>query len=142
MAGPMTCSSLAAQPRGPQNQKHQLRSNSLKCSKTFQRLDLHLRRSATCSPTAQTGKMNPAQQSQQQQHSGPAEDTQSQSHITPSLITVQLSDLPGFTPLSITTRRPIKMPQAKDKQIWQEVNIQIAREVTPIVVAAKSIEDK
>ena len=41
--------------------------------------------------------MNPAQQSQQQQHSGPAEDTQSQSHIRPSLSTFQLSDLPGFT---------------------------------------------
>ena len=120
----------------------QIEQQCPKCSKTFQRLDLHLRRSATCSPTAQTGKMNPAQQSQQQQHSGLAEDTQSQSHITPSLNTFQLSDLPGFTPLFITTRRPIKMPRAKDKQIWQEVNTQIAREITPTVFTAKSVEDK
>ena len=114
-----------------------------KCLKTFQRLDLHLRRSATCSPQAQAGKMNLVHQSPQQQHCGYASDTQQMSSTTtPSIDTFQLSDLPGFTPSPIAIRKHVKVPRSRDKKTWLELNIQIAGEVVPKVLDARSLEEK
>ena len=114
-----------------------------KCLKTFQRLDLHLRRSATCSSQAQAGKMKLVHQSPQQQHCGHASNTQQMSSTTtPSIDTFQLSDLPGFTPSPIATRKHVKVPRSRDKKTWLELNIQIAGEVVPKVFDARSLEEK
>ena len=112
-----------------------------KCLKSFQRLDLHLRRSATCSPSARAGKMELANKSPQQQHSGPATCTQPTSS-TPSINTFQLNVLPGLIPTTITTLKHIKVPRSKDKKTWLEMNMRIANEVTLRVFEARSLKDK
>ena len=83
-----------------------------KCLKSFQRLDLHLRRSATCSPSACAGKIELANKSPQQQHSGSASCTQPTSS-TPSINTFQLDDLPGLIPTTMTTQKCIKVLRSK-----------------------------
>ena len=61
---------------------------------------------------------------------------------TPSIDTFQLSDLPGFTPSPIATRKHVKVPRSRDKKTWLELNIQIAGEVVPKVFDARSLEEK
>lgn len=122
----------------------QIEKQCPKCFKNFQRLDLHLRRSATCSPSAQTGEMKPAQQLQQQQHSGPC--SWRHSVTEPHHNILQYLPMVWSTrihPPTQTTKRPIKIPRTKDKQVWQELNIKVAREIiTPTVFEARSLEDR
>lgn len=82
------------------------------CLKVFQRLDLHLRRSATCSPQAQASKMKLANPSPQQQHSTSRQASNTQSMRNTS--TIQLSDLSHFTPSSLTTNKPIQSAKIKE----------------------------
>ena len=129
----------SSKPKGPGRAEQQCP----RCSKMFKRLDLHLRRSATCSPQAQTGNVDLAHTSPQQKHCGQASITQSSSSTTtPSINTFQLSDLPGFIPTTITTQKRLKVPRSKDKEMWLELNFRIASEVTPRVFEARSLEEK
>ena len=88
--------------------------------------------------------MKLANQSPQQQHSGQASNTKPMSSTTPVLCinTFQISDLPGFTPSPLATKKPVRVPQAKDKNARFELNMRIASQVVPKVLEARSLEVK
>ena len=103
------------------------------CNQSFSRLDLHLRRNASCSTKA--NKMFVTAESQQQSHSGQITDTWSYNTFQKSEF--EQSELPAFH-----LKPAISLPNCQQKHEWFEVNQHIEVHIAPRVYAANTVEEK